>query len=179
MDAGKWDMVTIKKKGLMWYLFRVPVYLYRWRLGWLFGHRCLLLTHVGRRSGLRRDTVLEVVEYRKEGPEVVVANGFGPNCDWVRNIEANPGEEVTVGSERFVASHRHLGEDEAVRVIEGYEHRNRFIAPIVRRGFGWLVGWQYRGGADDRRRLVRQIPLIAFRPLVSQARVTPPGRRSA
>ena len=157
-------MVAIKRKGILWYFFRVPVYLYRWRLGWLFGKRLLLLTHIGRRSGLRRQTVLEVVEYRKEGPEAVVANGFGPDSDWLRNIEARPGEEVTVGSQHFVASHRFLGEEEAMTVIQGYERRNRFIAPIVRRGFSWLLGWQYRGGESDRRRLVRQVPLLAFRP---------------
>jgi deazaflavin-dependent oxidoreductase (nitroreductase family) len=157
-------MVTIKRKSVLWYVFRAPVYLHAWRLGWLLGHRCLLLTHIGRHSGLRRKTVLEVVEYRQKGPEVVVANGFGPHSDWVRNIAASSGEEVTVGSQHFVASHRFLGEEEAVRVIEGYEHRHRFIAPIVRRGFGWLLGWQYRGGESDRRRLVRQLPLIAFRP---------------
>ncbi len=157
-------MVAIKRKGILWYFFRVPVYLYRWRLGWLFGKRLLLLTHIGRRSGLRRQTVLEVVEYRKEGPEAVVANGFGRDSDWLRNIEARPGEEVTVGSQHFVASHRFLGEEEAMTVIQGYERRNRFIAPIVRRGFSWLLGWQYRGGESDRRRLVRQVPLLAFRP---------------
>jgi deazaflavin-dependent oxidoreductase (nitroreductase family) len=156
--------VTIKKKSVVWYLFRVPVYLYAWRLGWLLGHRALLLTHIGRHSGLRRKTVLEVVEYRKKGPEVVVANGFGPRSDWVRNIAASSREEVTVGCQHFVASHRFLGEEEAVRVIERYEHRHRFIAPIVRRGFSWLLGWHYCGGESDRRRLVRQIPLIAFRP---------------
>ena len=161
---AKRALIAIKKKEMLWYLFRAPVYLYRWRLGWLFGHRLLLLTHIGRRTGLRRETVLEVVEYRKAGPEVVVANGFGPDSDWLRNIEARPGEEVTVGSQHFVASHRFLGEDEAMRVIQGYEHRNRFIAPIVRRGFSWLLGWQYRGGESDRRRLVGQLPLIAFRP---------------
>ncbi len=162
-------MVAIKKKGVLSYLLRAPVCLYRWRLGWLLGHRFLLLTHIGRRSGLRRHTVLEVVEYRKDGPEVVVANAFGPASDWVRNIEANPGAEITIGSRHFVAAHRSLGEDEAIRVIQGYEHRNRFMGPIVRRGFSWLLGWQYRGGESDRRRLVRQLPLIAFHPRSSQA----------
>lgn len=157
-------MATIKKKGVLWHLLRAPVYLYRWRLGWLLGHRCLLLTHIGRRSGLRRQTVLEVVEFRKDDSEVVVANSFGPHSDWVRNIEAGSGEEVTVGLRHFVASHRFLGEEEAVRVIEDYEQRHRFMAPIVRLGFGWLLGWPYRGGDRDRRRLVKQLPLIAFRP---------------
>jgi deazaflavin-dependent oxidoreductase (nitroreductase family) len=162
-------MVTIEKKSLLWYLFRAPVYLYACRLGWLLGHRFLLLTHSGRHSGLPRQTVLEVVEYRGQGPEIVVANGFGPRSDWVRNIAAGSGEEVTVGSQHFVASHRFLGEEEAVRVIERYEHRHRFIAPIVRRGFSWLLGWTYRGGERERRRLVGQIPLIAFRPRAPSA----------
>jgi deazaflavin-dependent oxidoreductase (nitroreductase family) len=155
-------MRAIKKKSMLWYLFRAPVYLYRAHMGWLFGKRLLLLTHVGRRTGRRRQTVLEVVEYRKNGPEVVVANGFGRESDWVRNIEAKSGEEVTVGSQHFVAAHRFLGEDEAKRVIEGYEQRNRLIAPIVRRGFSWLLGWQYHGSDSERRELVRQLPLIAF-----------------
>lgn len=156
-------MISIKKKGLLWYFLKAPVYLYRWRLGRLFGRRLLLLTHVGRHTGLPRQTVLEVVEYRKEGPEVVVANGFGPDSDWIRNIEATPSVEVTVGSRHFMASHRFLGEEEAAKVIQGYEHRNRFIAPIVRCGFSWLLGWRYRGTEGDRRRLVRELPLIAFR----------------
>lgn len=157
-------MTVIKKKGMLRYFFRAPVYLYRWRLGWLLGHRLLLLTHIGRRTGLRRQTVLEVVEYRKEIPEAVVVNGFGPDSDWLRNIEATPGEEITVGSKHFVASHRFLDQEEARRVIRDYEYRNRLIAPIVRYGLSWLLGWQYRGSEGDRLRLVRQIPLIAFRP---------------
>src|SRR5688500_18002864 len=76
-------MVTLEKKGVLCHLFREPVYLYRWRLGWLFGHRCLLLTHVGRRSGLRRQTVLESRGVSRGGPRNLVANGFGPTSDWV------------------------------------------------------------------------------------------------
>ena len=162
-------MVTIKKKSFLWHVFRAPVYLYRWHLGRLLGHRVLLLTHIGRRTGLRRQTVLEVVEYRPEAPEVVVANGFGRNCDWVLNIEAKGREEITVGAQHFAATHRFLGEEEAARVIRDYERRNRLIAPLVRRGFSWLLGWPYRGTESDRRRMVEQIPLIAFRPLAAPA----------
>jgi hypothetical protein len=28
-------MTAIKKRGLLWYFFRVPVHFYRWGLGWL------------------------------------------------------------------------------------------------------------------------------------------------
>ena len=110
-------------------LFRAPVHLYRWRCGWLLGHRFLLLIHVGRRTGLRRRTVLEVVEYRKEGPEAVVISAFGRNADWFRNIAATPDPEVVIGSRRFTAVYRVLDEEEAVQVFAGYERRNRFVAP--------------------------------------------------
>ncbi len=154
----------MKKTGAWRYLFRAPVYLYRWHLGWLLGHRFVLLTHTGRSSGLRRQTVLEVVDYRKPGPEVVVVSAFGRDADWFRNIEAKPDEEVTVGAQHFAAKHRILSEQEAISVIRGYEYRNRFMAPIVRAGLSWVVGWPYRSRDEDRRRLVQQLPLVAFRP---------------
>jgi deazaflavin-dependent oxidoreductase (nitroreductase family) len=169
-------MITMKKKGIARHFLRAPVYLYRWRLGWLLGKRFLLLSHIGRRSGLRRQTVLEVVEYREKGPEVVVANGFGPDSDWVRNIETKGGEEVTVGAQHFGAAHRFLDENEAAQVIENYEYRNRFVAPFVRAGFSWLLGWRYHGTESDRRRFVHQVPLIAFRPRASRLQTFPAER---
>jgi deazaflavin-dependent oxidoreductase (nitroreductase family) len=120
--------------------------------------------HVGRRTGVRCHTVLEVIEYRKEGPETVVMSAFGPNADWLRNIEATPGVEVVIGSRRFPAAHRVLDREEAVRVLSGYEQRNRFIAPVVRRVLSRLLGWHYDGSEEHRRRLAAQLPFIAFRP---------------
>jgi deazaflavin-dependent oxidoreductase (nitroreductase family) len=145
-------------------LFHAPVYLYRWRCGPLLGRRFLLLIHVGRRTGRRRETVLEVVECRKAGPELVVISAFGRNADWLRNIEAAANPEVVSGRERFVATHRILGAAEAIGVIGGYERRNRLIAPIVRRVLSRLLGWPYRGSAGDRARLVAELLLVAFRP---------------
>jgi deazaflavin-dependent oxidoreductase (nitroreductase family) len=124
----------------------------------------MLLIHVGRRTGLRRETVLEVMEYRDEGPEVVVMSAFGPEADWLRNIQARSDPEVVIGSLRFTAAHRMLGAEEAVRVIAGYEQRNRLIAPIIRAVLSRLLGWRYLGSEADRRWLVVHLPLIAFRP---------------
>jgi len=76
-----------------------------------------------------------------------------------------------VGSKHFVASHRFLGEEEAMTVIKGYEHRNWFLAPIIRSGLSWLLGWHYQDSDDDRRQLVRLLPLIAFRPQPAQSDV--------
>jgi len=130
----------------------------------LFGKRFLLLTHTGRRTGLLHQTVLEVMEYRPKSSEAVVMSGFGRNSGWLRNIEAKPYPEVTIGARHFVAVYRLLNEDEAMRVVRSYEQRNWFIKPVVRWVLGRLLGWKYRGSDLDLRRLVEQLPLVAFRP---------------
>jgi hypothetical protein len=50
-------------KGLLRLMLRLPIWLYRLRLGWLLGNRFLLLTHVGRKTGLPHQTVVEVVSH--------------------------------------------------------------------------------------------------------------------
>ena len=153
-----------KPKGLLRYFLRAPVYLYRLGCGRLLGNRFLLLVHLGRRTGARHQAVLEVMEYRQEGPEFVVMSGFGRNADWLLNIQANPAPEVVVGSHRFTASYRFLEEEEAIDVVRSYERRNRFVAPIVRYVLSRLLGWRYRESEANMRRLIAQLPLVAFRP---------------
>jgi deazaflavin-dependent oxidoreductase (nitroreductase family) len=134
------------------------------RLGWLLDSRFLLLTHVGRRSGREYRTVVEVVGRLPESGEYVVMAGFGHTADWLQNLRAGGGREVTVGTKRFRPDFRELDVDQASAVLAGYEQRNRLIAPVVRRVLSRLVGWRYTGADDQRRRLVAERPLIAFRP---------------
>ncbi len=157
-------MAAIRVNAALRRLLRAPAYLYRWRCGWLLGHRFLLLIHVGRRTGLRRCTVLEVIAFRQASFEMIVLSGFGPDAAWLRNIEAVPDFEVIIGSRRLTAIHRILDQDEATKVIAGYEHRHRLLAPIVRAVLSRLLGWRYDGSDTARRKLVAQLPLIAFRP---------------
>ena len=49
--------------GTLRLVFRLPIYLYHLNLGWLLGHRGILLIHRGRKSQLLRETVLEVARY--------------------------------------------------------------------------------------------------------------------
>ena len=148
------------------WLFRAPVYLYRWRCGRLLGRRFLLLIHIGRRTGRRRETVLEVMEYRKNSREAVVMSAFGRNADWLRNIAVTPDPRVVIGGERFVAAHRTLDPEEAIDVIGGYERRNWLMTPIIHLVLAYFLGWRYRGSEGDRRRLAGQLPLVAFRPWI-------------
>src|SRR5579862_6380067 len=44
------------------WIVRAPVWLYRARLGFVFGSRLLMLEHTGRKTGTRRYVVLEAVD---------------------------------------------------------------------------------------------------------------------
>jgi deazaflavin-dependent oxidoreductase (nitroreductase family) len=145
-------------------VLRLPGLLYDVKAGWLLGHRFLRLTHVGRRSGRRYRTVLEVIGTGSAPGEVIVIAGFGPSADWYRNLQAHPAIEVAIARQRFRPAHRVLSEPEAVAVLADYERRNRWAAPLVRRTLTWLVGWHYDGTDDARRRLAHELPLVALRP---------------
>jgi len=153
--------------GVLLALLNMPVHLYHARLGFLLGHRFLLLVHTGRRTGLSRETVLEVIRYDPVTREAVVAPGWGSRTGWLHNVEAGLAREVWIGRERFVPAYRVLATDEAERIFADYERRNRLGAPLVRAVISRLVGWRYDGTQASRRRVVAQLPLVGFRPRAS------------
>lgn len=165
--STSWDDASVNARTpgpIVRRLLRAPAVLYRWNAGWLFGRRFLLLTHVGRRSGRRYQTMLEVIGTNRASDEFIVIAGFGHSANWYRNLQARPALEVAVGRRRFQPVHRELEEREAVVVLADYERRNRWVTPVVRRVLSWLTGWRYDGSEDARRRLVAELPILAFRP---------------
>ncbi len=70
-----------------------------WRLGlgpWInawpeVGGRIMVITHTGRKTGIRRHTP---VNYTIADGEIYCTAGFGSISDWYRNIMANPKVEV-------------------------------------------------------------------------------------
>ena len=136
-------MVEIRKKGFLWYVSRSGL-LIPLAIGMDFRAPGADADSHRPSTGLRRHTVLEVVEYRKAGPEVVVAGGFGRGSDWILNIKASPTAEVTVGLQHFAAQHRFLGEERRGS-IKNDERRNRMMHPSfapVQLDFGMEISWQ-------------------------------------
>lgn len=102
------------------WLVRAPIWLYRARLGAIFGGRLLMLEHRGRRSGARRHVVLEVIDNPEPGT-YVVASGFGKSAQWYRNIEADPHVRVYLRSRRPRAAEAHpLDAGEAAAALRRY-----------------------------------------------------------
>ncbi len=84
---------------VIWRLLKLPArILYALGLGSLPGRFVLLLTTVGRKSGLPRVTPLQ---YDEVDGNFYVGSARGVKADWYRNILANPAVEVRVKSRRF------------------------------------------------------------------------------
>lgn len=89
--------------------------LFMWRLGlgreinfWpdVLG-RIMVITHTGRKTGLRRQTP---VNYAIVDGEVYCTAGFGKASDWYRNLKANPGVEVWLPNGWWTGKAEEVGE---------------------------------------------------------------------
>jgi len=83
--------------GIYKWLANAPRWFYRLGLGWVFGHHMVQITHRGRKSGVLRRTVLEVLQYDQQTREVLVMSGWEGKTDWYRNIERESALEVRIG----------------------------------------------------------------------------------
>lgn len=135
---------------------RAPIAVYKAGYGFLFGYRVLLLEHTGRKSGLPRFVVLEVLR-RLPGDRYVVPSGRGTVADWYRNTTQEPRVHVSVGRLRRVpATARPLDQDEARPLLQEYRAQrprmSQLLGPLISR----LMGRP--GQSDDE--LFETVPLV-------------------
>jgi deazaflavin-dependent oxidoreductase (nitroreductase family) len=148
-------------RGLARLAFRLPIWLYHLRLGWLLGDRLLLLTHIGRKSGQPRQAVIEVVRHDSTSDTYIIASGFGTQVDWLRNIEKNPNVAVQSGGRRLQAVAERLPLDAATDELHDYAQRHpRAFRTLTKR----LLGQELDGSAESCRRMAAKVPVVALRP---------------
>lgn len=146
--------------GLRRTLFRLPIHLYRARLGWLLGQRFLMLDHVGRSTGAPRRTVLEVVAHDPERDTYTVASGFGPGADWYRNVRKQPQVSIRVGTRLLAVTAVPLTPAESAAAMVDYAHRH----PTAARRLSRFMGFEIDGGDDAYRRVGQAVPFVRFEP---------------
>ncbi len=137
-------------------LFKVPVWMYQARLGFVFFGRLIAIVHRGRKRGSRYVSGLELLD-RRDG-ELFVFSFWGAKSDWYGNVEANGVDELWDGTKRTGASFRVVASDEAVGVLSDYEkaHKRlvRLFWPRIYRGYDFTD--------ESRRALVDSGVIVAF-----------------
>src|SRR5579872_4521593 len=153
---------TRPPQGLGRKMYRLPIWLFHAHQGWLLGGHFLLLTHTGRKSGLPRQTVLEVIQHDKASDTYYVFAGFGEQSDWLKNVEKTPEVVINVGSRRFHALATRLSSEEAELKILDYARRY----PVAIRVLPRMMGYKVDGTEADFRALAHMGIVVAFRPKI-------------
>jgi deazaflavin-dependent oxidoreductase (nitroreductase family) len=138
---------------------RLPILLYRINLGWLLGDRFLMLTHTGRKSGLPRHTVIEVVSHDKKSDTYYVVSGWGEKSDWYRNIQKTPQVTVQSGGRKFQTTSEFIPVEKAIDIVNTYasEHPIAFNELSV-----VFFGERMKTVSDAPRRIAEKMPMVAF-----------------
>jgi deazaflavin-dependent oxidoreductase (nitroreductase family) len=144
--------------GLSRFLYRMPIALYRMGLGALMGGRFIHLIHIGRKSGLKRETVIEVVEYDAREDVYYLASGWGEGSDWYRNVLTTPEVNAQVGGRRFHGSAEKIDKEAAAELLSRYGKRHpRPLQTLAR-----VMGYRIEPNDTDYRALGSEIPVVAI-----------------
>ena len=160
-DAAEPRAAGKKRTGVAKWLYQSPKWLYRARLGFVFGSRFLLLEHKGRKSGNVYQTPLEVAHHDPERDEYIVTSGTGTKADWYRNIQANQAVAIWIGSHRYPTAARFLTAEQAVEVMKIYEEKHPKTAAKLES----MMGVSHEETQESWIAMMEQIPMVAFTPV--------------
>lgn len=146
-------------RGWMRFLARLPIWLYRLHLGWLLGGRFVLINHIGRKSGLSRRVVVEVVRHDGESHTIIVASGFGKKSQWYQNLRHTPDVIIQLGAKKYAVHAEFLSAEQGAVEMADYARRH----PSAARELAKFMGYRVDGTAEDYRLLGREIPFIALK----------------
>lgn len=147
--------------GLNRLLFRLPIHLYRVGLGWLFGRRLVLINHVGRVTGKRRQVVLEIIAHDANDNSYLVASGWGPSAAWYRNVLHTPDVTIQVGRRTIPVTGVPVPTDQGAEIMAWYASQHRAAA---KRLLPRLMGFAVDGSDADFRAVGLHMPFIRFIP---------------
>ena len=144
-----------KPRGLLKWAYLLPRSLDGWRLGWRLRHHIMMMTHVGRKTGIVRQSVVEAVN---DDPKTQA--GWGERTNRYRNREAHPALEIQGGSRRFVPQHRFLSTEELLALFQDDEHRHpRGLRLLFRH-----LGYPSDGSPEGLHAIAQAIRGVEFRP---------------
>jgi len=114
------------------FLFRAPVYLYRWGLHGLVSRNVLLITTRGRKTGKPRTTPLGYLFEPASNTYYLVA-GWKGKTNWYQNALAHPEVRIAVGSLTFDAVASRMDDNRVAEHLAFYARRNPFAERLYRR----------------------------------------------
>ena len=121
-----------------------------------------MLTNIGRKSGLKRQVVLEVLYHNKTSGEYYVLSGWGDKSDWFMNIQKYPEVVVDVGGQKFEAIAFQITSEEAESLISKYAHQHPRAFRILSKR---ILGVDVEIRNESFKQLAAYLPVICLQPI--------------
>ena len=147
---------------LLKFFFKVPVWLHKMGFGgWerLVGAQWMLITTTGRKTGKRRDAMVDVMDYDKATDTYYIEAAYGARADWYKNIQSNPIFEAQVGRRKFKARAGAISSEGASEMLVKF-YRDK---PAYTRSVMTMAGMKFKD-EDDLRIIGKNLTLLAVKP---------------
>ncbi|MGE5073349.1 MAG: hypothetical protein ACM3MF_07975 [Anaerolineae bacterium] len=139
--------------------FKLPLFFYQVGLGWIFGRRFMVLSHVGRRSGKVDQSVLAVAGYDPTTREIKAISPWS-SSNWFRNSQETPAMEVQTAGVRYAPVQRLMPPEEIAALFIDYRREHPIFSRLVAR----IPGWNMDSTYDEFLVLARSLRGVAFTP---------------
>jgi len=142
--------------------FKVPVWLHKMGLGgWerVVGAQWMLITTTGRKTGKRRNVMVDVMDHDKATDTYYIEAAYGARADWYKNIQSNSVFEAQVGRRKFKARADALSTEGAGDMLVQF-YRNK---PAYTRSVMAMAGIKFKD-EDELRELGKNLTLLAVKP---------------
>jgi deazaflavin-dependent oxidoreductase (nitroreductase family) len=147
---------------LLKFFFRVPVWVHKMGFGgWerLVGAQWMLITTTGRKTGKRREVMVDVMDYDKTTDTYYIEAAYGARADWYKNMQSNPIFEAQVGRRKFNARAGALSNEGAGEMLVQFYRRK----PAYTRSVMAMVGVKFKD-EDELRAIAKNLTLLAVKP---------------
>ena len=148
--------------GLLKFFFKVPLYVHKMGLGgWekMIGAEWMLIATTGRKTGKRRETMVDVMDYDKSSDTYYIEAAYGARADWYKNIQSHPVFEAQVGRRKFHARAAPLSSADTGEMLVQFFRRK----PAYTRSVMAMVGMKFKD-EDELRTLGSTLTLLAVHP---------------
>lgn len=144
------------------FFFKVPVWIHKLGFGgWerLIGTQWMLITTIGRKSGKRRETMVDVMDYDKAADTYYIEAAYGARADWYKNIQNQPVFEAQVGRRKFKARAGALTTEGAGEMLVQFYRQK----PAYTRSVMAMAGMKFKD-EDELRTMGKNLTLLAVKP---------------
>lgn len=152
-----------RPNALLKFFLKFPLLLHRMGLGgWerFIGAEWMWLATAGRKTGKRRETLVDVMEYDKAADAYYIEAAYGSRADWYRNIKKTPIFEAQVGRRKFKATANELdGTDTGEMLVRFFRRKPAYTRSVMA-----MVGMTFKD-EDELREMGKHLTLLAVKPL--------------